>query len=427
MKSRNQDRYLREIVDRKIREYESSKRPTSPVVPLSVPTFGTDEIMEAIEALTSRQVTVGARVKAFEESFSAYCGVADSVCLNSGSSANLLALICLTNSEIDEAILPGSKVLVPAVSWSTTVFPIADAGLVPVLVDVDIDTLNVSAEIFEDGLTDEVRALMPVHLLGNPVQMKNVLQLAADHDLWVVEDACEAHGALFHGMKVGSMGDVGTFSLYFSHHISTIEGGMLTSNSPEIVDLARILRSHGYSRASKHAHEFANRYPDIDSRFLFVNRGFNLRPTEIQGAFGIHQMTKLEDFIRIRRENGRYFRRALDRYSDYLLFQAEKPGTRNVYLGFSVIVSEDAPFSRRHLVDYLENAGIETRPIVAGNLAGQPAMRFVRHEVAGRLPNATRINRQGFYVGTHQGIGVAEREYVVSTFESFMRKWLSHK
>lgn len=412
---------LRQYVEERLKEFDEEFVPGETRIPLSAPTFGVEEILESIDSLLRRRVTMGAKVRAFEDAFRRYCEVNGATCVNSGSSANLLSLAILTNPQVDRPMLPGREVLVPAVSWSTTVFPIIDVGLIPVLVDVDLDTLNMDPSGMESAPSNLTGAIMPVHLLGNPADMAAVMDLARAHDLYVVEDACEAHGATLDGRKVGSIGDLATFSFYFSHHISTIEGGMLVSDNDEYLELARAMRAHGYIRDLRNASDIAKRYPEIDSRFLFLNRGFNFRPTEIQGAFGIHQIEKLDSFVRQRRENAEYVRKRLAEHSSLLRPQTTLPGARNVYLGFSLLVDPGAPFSRTDLVQHLEARGIETRPIVAGNLAEQPALQMFPHRVHGDLRNARHVMRAGLYFGTHHGIGPRQRDYIIDQICEFVR------
>jgi CDP-6-deoxy-D-xylo-4-hexulose-3-dehydrase len=196
---------------------------------------------------------------------------------------------------------------------------------------------------------------------------------------------------------------------------------MIVSDDDELLDVAKILRSHGLARDSKHLQRYAAKNPRIDPRFLFINRGYNLRPTEIQGAFGIHQLKKLEGFIETRRQNALALRKRLEPFSDWLLFQDELAGHRNVFLAFSVILREDAPFDRGDLTASLERAGIETRPIVAGNLAEQPAFKHLPHETAGRLPNSRLVMRNGFYFGIHQGVGPKQLDHIGAVFVDFFR------
>ncbi len=413
---------LRSYIEGRLKELDETFVPGTSRIPLSCPTFGADEILESLDSLVTAKVTIGEKVRMFERDFARYCGVRWAACLNSGSSANLLAFAILANPETLEHLKRNDEVVVPAVSWSTTVFPIMDVGLIPVLVDVDIDTLNLDQGELDSAISDRTGAIFPVHLLGNPADMDGILDAAAANDSYVVEDACEAHGASIRGAKVGSFGDLATFSFYFSHHISTIEGGMLVSDHDEYIELAKALRAHGYVRDLRNADEIARRYPDIDSRFLFVNRGFNLRPTEIQGAFGIHQLPKLDWFIERRTENAQYFRKQLAEYGSFLRFQTVLPGARHVHLGFSIVVSPTAPFSKHDLVEFLESKKIETRPIVAGNIAEQPAMSKLPHRIRGSLRNAKLVMRNGFYFGVHHGIGSRHRDYIVDQFDAFMKQ-----
>jgi CDP-6-deoxy-D-xylo-4-hexulose-3-dehydrase len=393
--------------------------PGQTAIPLNIPGFGWEEVWESVETLLSTQVTMGKKVQQFERMFAEYVGVKHSVMVNSGSSANLLALSILTNPLQSKRIQPGDEVITPAVTWATTVWPILNVGLVPVLVDVDLANFNLVAEEVEKAITPRTRAIMVVHLLGNPCDMAKIGSIARRHELSVIEDSCEAHGAEFRGRKVGSFGDLATFSFYFSHHISTIEGGMLLTNNDDYAELARALRVFGWIRDLKDKDAIASEHPGIDSRFLFANIGYNLRPTEIQGAFGIHQIAKLERFIAARRDNARYWTDKMASF-DHLLVHQEAEGTRHVWLGYPITVRPEAPFSRRELTSYLEAKGVETRPIMAGNIEEQPALRFFPYHKVGSLPNAHLIHRGAFFIGIHHGIGSQEREAIVTYLDEFM-------
>jgi len=369
---------------------------------------------------------MGEKVKQFESMFAEYIGTRFVTMVNSGSSANLLALSILTNPLPEKKLKPGDEVITPALTWATTVFPIINCGLVPVLVDVDLETFNIDTEEIEKAITDKTRAIMPVHLLGNPCDMDKIMNIAMEHNLYVIEDACEAHGAEFKGQKVGSFGDLATFSFFFSHHISTIEGGMIVTDNDRFAEMAKTLRAHGWIRELSGQDKIASRYPSIDSRFLFVNLGFNLRPTEIQGAFGIHQIKKLERFIQIRGENAQYWSDRLFKHSHVLHLPAKKgnTGSRRVWFGYPITVLPEAPFTREEFVQFLESEGIETRPIMAGNLAEQPALDLIDHRIQGELPNARMIMRQSFFWGNHHNMGERERVYVADCVEEFMKNKL---
>jgi CDP-6-deoxy-D-xylo-4-hexulose-3-dehydrase len=422
IKKRKALQELKEVIRRYICETNSEFIPGKSKIPISAPSFGWEEVLEAIDSMLSTRVTMGEKVAKYEEMFADYIGMKHAVMVNSGSSANLLAMAVLTNPVVKNHIKNGCEVIVPAVTWSTTVFPVINVGAIPVLTDIDLNTYNINPEDARKAVNRKSEAIIPVHLLGNPCDMDKIMKLAKENDLRVVEDACEAHGAEINGRKVGSFGDLSTFSFFFSHHITTIEGGMLLTNNEEYAEVAKSLRAHGWVRELKHKEKLAKLYPHIDKRFLFVNIGFNMRPTEIQGAFGIHQLKKLEDFIKIRRENARFFTRELSEFSDYLLLPEERPNTRHVWFGYPITVKERAGFTREELVSFLERGGIETRPIMAGNLAEQPALNLYRHKVVGRLNNARIVMRNSFFFGNHQGIGKEEREYIVSRISEFIKR-----
>ena len=240
-------------------------------IAIAGPTFGFAEVNEAIDSLLSTWVTMGKKVKKFENSFARYIGSKYSVMVNSGSSANLLALSILTNPKFSERIKSGSEVLTPAVTWATTVSPIVNVNLIPSIIDVDLENFNLDVDKLRKSITKKTRAIMPVHLLGNPSNMKEIIDIAKEYNLFVIEDSCEAHGAEFNNKKVGSFGDISTFSFYLSHHISTMEGGMLLTKNEEIFELAKAMRTFGSVRDQKNKKQIAKKNPELDPRFLFDN------------------------------------------------------------------------------------------------------------------------------------------------------------
>lgn len=389
-------------------------------IPLSATTYGWEEASEAIESLLTTWVTMGDKVKRFEETWANYIGVPHAIMVNSGSSANLIALSVLANPATPNGIRPGDEVITPAVTWATTVFPIVNVGAVPVLVDIDLDTLNVHVAEMEKAISHRTRAIMVVHLIGNPCAMKPITDLARKHNLFLIEDSCESQGAEVDDQKVGSFGDLATFSFHFTHHITTIEGGMVVTSNEKYAELAKALRAFGWIRDLRNKAVVAQKYRHIDPKFLFTDMGYNLRPTDIQGAFGIHQIKKLEGFIQRRRENARYWTENLRKYSEYLHLHEERPGTRHAWHHYPVTVLPQAPFTREALVQFLNSKGLETRPIMTGNMAEQPVMKLFKHRVVGDLPNSRLVHRQSFLFGVHQGIGPEEREAVLGYFREFM-------
>ncbi|MBI1884956.1 MAG: DegT/DnrJ/EryC1/StrS family aminotransferase [Chloroflexi bacterium] len=286
--------------------------------------------------------------------------------------------------------------------------------------DVELETFNISPDEIEKAMTPRTRAIVLAHLLGNPCEMGRIMAIARRHDLLVIEDACEAHGAEYRGRKAGGFGDMSTFSFFFGHHISTIEGGMLLTDDDECAELARTLRAHGWVRDRSDRDAIARGHPQIDPRYLFVNLGYNFRPTEVQGAFGVHQLKRLEGYVEARRENARYWSGQLAGLSPHLTCHSEREGTRHVWFGYPMLVKPSAPFTRAQVMAHLEEMGVETRPVLAGNIEEETVMRLVPYRKVGGLANARFIHRNAFYIGNHQGIGSEEREAVADYIRDFV-------
>lgn len=360
--------------------------------PLVLCPYGADEVIGALDALLSTRVTMGEKVRAFEAEWARYCGVGHGVMVNSGSSAVLLMLAALV--ELGR-LQPGDEVLCPAVTWSTSLFPIAQCGLVPVMVDVEPTTLCIDPASARAARSSRTRAVLAVHLLGQPAAME------AFEDLLVLEDACGAHGAVAHGRRVGSVGAAAAFSFFFSHHISTIEGGMVVTDDGELADALRSLRAHGWVRERADRAEWTARCPQIDPRFLFVSAGYNLRPTEIAGAFGLVQARRLPAWLARRRANHAAWCAAL---ADVVDVFPEAPGTEHAGFAFPFLVRGD----RASLMAHLEAHGVETRPISGSNLVRQPAFERVPGARAPvPLPVADRVHTHGCFVGNHHAFGPA--------------------
>ena len=409
---------------KKIFETQESNRkfiPGKSKIPLAAPSFSYDEVEDALDSMLTTWVTMGKKVNSFEEKFQDYVDSKNAIMVNSGSSANLLALSTLTNPLFENKIEKGSLIITPAVTWATTVSPIVNVGCKPLFVDVDLDTLCINTDLLKESVSENTSGIMPVHLMGHPCDMKSITKIAHEKNLRLIEDSCEAHGASQEGKKVGTFGDIGTFSFFMSHHITTMEGGMLVTNNEEIAEIAKSLRTFGCTREMKKKDEINSKYSDVDPRFLFVNLGYNLRPTELQGAFGRHQIKKLDSLIQHRRETARYWNERLMKYSDNLLLP-----TRNlenhVFFGYAITITENAQFSRKEMTDFLESKGIETRPIMSGNFTEQPVSKLLQWEKYGELKNSKLIMRNSFFIGNHLQILQKEREYVADTFDEFFKE-----
>lgn len=385
----------------RIFEEQRRKNASSYEFPLVKPTFDFEEIKEALESLLSTKVTMGEKVRNFEMSFAKYIGVRNAIMVNSGSSANLLAMAILSNPCIEDPLRPNDKVIVPALTWSTSVYPIADLGAMPVFADSNLATLNLDSNSIRAAITPDVKAIMAVHLIGNPCDMNELNEICDEHGLYLIEDSCEAHGAEFNGKKVGSFGNLGTYSFFFSHHISTIEGGMVVTDNDEYAEVARSLRAHGWTRDLVNRKKVESKFAERDPRFLFINRGYNLRPTEIQGAFGIHQIKKLNEFVRLRRKHASILLDTLDDAKVDVHLQHEQEGGKHSWFGFPIILKEGDWDSRNKVIERLERRSIETRAVMGGNMEVQPARQTYPAMAPVPLDVANHVDRLGMLIGVH--------------------------
>ena len=396
-------------------------------IPLIKPAFGPDEIIESLDSLLSTNVTMGVKVKRFENLFSKYLKSGFASMVNSGSSANLVALSALTNPEFSRRIKKNSEVITPVVTWATTVYPINNLNLKPKFVDIDLENFCMKTDDLDEAVSSNTSLLLPVHLLGNVCDMSIIKEVATKKDLLIMEDCCEAHGAEFKGKKVGTIGDIGTFSFFLSPHITTIEGGMVVTNNESLHELSKALRAFGWIRDLKRKDQLMKKYPEIDPRYMFTNMGYNLRPTEIQGAFGIHQIKKLEKFIKIRNENRRYWSKKFSQYEDYFIITKQDPRTRSVDFCYPLTIKKNSPFSRESLLKYLQKKKIETRPIMTGNFLEQPVIKYIPHLKYGKLDNSKLAMKNSFFFGNHHEVGRKEREYVVDVIAQFIERKLWKK
>ena len=257
--------------------------------------------------------------------------------------------------------------------------------------------------------------------------MSKIQKIAKKHDLQIIEDACEAHGAEFNGKKVGTFGILSTFSFFASHHITTMEGGMIATNSEEIYELGKSIRTFGWSRELKNKEHFKKNNPEIDSRFLFVNTGYNMRPTELQGAFGIHQIKKLDKLVRIKIANAKYWNSKLKKYEEFFILPIINQKYKNTFLSYPITIKKNSFFTKNELVNYLEEKGIETRPVMAGNMVEQPVTKTLDYKVVGSLKNSEFIMRNSFLIGNHQGIKKQQRDYVLKRIVEFVENKLGRR
>lgn len=390
-------------------------------VNLHEPSFGEEEIQAATDQMRTTQVTMGKQVRKFEEQCAEYFGSKYALMCNSGSSANLLAVAAALYNPVTKTML-GDEVIVPALSWATTVWPVIQYGFTPVFVDCDRDTLNFDYDKLEAAITPHTKAIMAVHVYGNPCDMGILTALAKKYHLTLIEDTCESMGATFNDKKVGTFGDIGTMSLYYSHHITTFEGGLCFTDDFNLIERMRILRAHGWSREADNRAEYEKQYPDIDPRFIFLDAGYNLRPTEVQAVIGMKQLPKLDGFMLARRKARNLYKIRLRKYEEYFRFQQEQVRGVANWFGFCLTLKDKCPFTRKQITDFLQRNGVETRPIIAGNIARHPALKLYNHRIAGNLDTADNIMQRGFAIGCHHAITEEHVDYVIGVFDWFMKQ-----
>lgn len=367
--------------------------------PLAASTWGEEERQAAIKVLDSGQTTMGPKVLEFEQKFADYVGARYAVMSNSGSSANLLAVAALFFTSKPK-LRRGMTAIVPAVSWATTYYPLSQYGLKLRFVDVDPDTLNFDLSQLAQAIDEDVGVIFAVNLLGNPNDFSTIKALIGDRPIALLEDNCESMGATFSGRSAGTFGHIGTFSTFFSHHISTMEGGLSVTDDEELYQVMLSLRAHGWTRNLP----WPNHLIEKDQRsefyelFRFILPGYNLRPLEMSGAIGIEQLKRLPAFIEQRRTNAARFQ---DLFSDLTGVRIQKELGESSWFGFSIVLTQDATVSRDALLARLKDERVETRPIVAGNFYRNPVIQHLDHHANPSLPNADEVHDRGFYIGNH--------------------------
>lgn len=416
---------IRQRLHALVREHveATGEAPVTDGLPLSRTTLAAEELIAALDVLLDGKLTMGQQTAAFEAEWSAWLPADFSLMVNSGSSANLLMLAALAFTGGPHQLRPGDEVILPAVGWSTSLFPIVQMGCVPVLVDIDPTTLNLDPVRVEQAVTPRTRAVLAIHLLGNPCDLLRLQVLAKHHGLLLLEDCCEAHGAAIDGRKVGTFGTMSSFSFFYSHHMTSVEGGMVCGGDRRTWhDLLISQRAHGWIRGRSDAAAWSAAHPDIDPRWLFVTTGYNIRPTDLNAAIGRVQLGKLSDFVEKRQAIRRRLSARLRPFEAWLALQEELPGHSHSAFGLSLVVRPDAPFSRQALQSYLEARRIETRPIVGSNLARQPVMRHVPHRISGPLTQADLVHRNGLMIGNHADLTATQEDYLVGCIDEFIRR-----
>jgi CDP-6-deoxy-D-xylo-4-hexulose-3-dehydrase len=399
------------------------------IIPLNKNTMGRDERKALIKTFDSGYMTMGKKTVEFEKKFAKLLNVKHAINVNSGSSANLLAFSAIIDNDKYRDKKKNNRyflkhqdeVIVPAVTWSTTIWPIAQVGLKPVFVDSEPNTLQMNLESIKNAITKKTKAICMVHVLGNSGYINEVRKICKQRNLWLIEDTCESLGVKNKNKYVGTYGDIGTFSFYFSHHITTVEGGMIVTNNDYLADKIRSLRSHGWTRDMKSTKQYNKFSSTIDPRFLFVNVGYNLRSSDLNASIGIEQLKKLKKFNQSRHDIGNLWNNAFQdlKNNGHLKPMEITKNTKASWFGFPVLCkTKDV---RDKFQRHLEKNGIETRPIICGNMTKQPGIKNIKYRIAGSLKGANEIMNQGVFWGSSPGMSKKEIDHVIKTVREFFK------
>jgi len=423
-----------EILD-KVREYTRLRhgpRPFTPgkdKVPYAGRVFDENEVAAGVKSVLDFWLTLGPEGDAFERELAAYVGVCHALAVNSGSSANLVAFTTLTSPELDRPLKPGDEVLTVAAGFPTTVTPIVQNRCVPVFVDVDLETGNVMVDRLADAVGPKTRAIMIAHTLGNPYNLDAVTDLAKRHDLYLVEDNCDALGSTYRGRKTGTFGDLATQSFYPPHHLTMGEGGAVLTSGGRLKRVAESFRDWGRdcwcpsgkdnTCGKRFAWQKGTLPCGYDHKYVYSHLGYNLKPIDVQAAIGREQLKKVDAFVAARKANHSRLVNFLKRYEEYLILPKATEHAVPSWFGLLLTVREGAPLTRKELVDYLEWHHIQTRQLFGGNLLRQPAFKGVEHRVVGGLTNTDRIMNDSFFIGVYPGLSAAMLDYVEGVFDRF--------
>ena len=421
-----------EILER-VRRYHEIAHKKAPFVPgdtrvgYSSRNYGPEELENVVDAGLDFWLTLGPYGDLFERQLAAYVGCRDAVLVNSGSSANLTAVMTLMSPQLERPLAPGDEAITPAVTFPTTLAPIVQAGLVPVFVDCEVGTYNVDPELLASAITPNTRALVIPHTLGNPFALDVVSELAREHDLYLIEDSCDALGATFDGKRVGTFGDLGSLSFYPAHQMTMGEGGAVLVNHARYQRIARSVRDWGRDcwcapgESNTCGKRFGWQLGDLptgyDHKYIYSHVGYNLKPTDLQAAIGLAQLQRVPEFVEARRRNFAFLYEGLSEFADRLILPVTDPRAEASWFGFPITVGETV--SRQSLVRWLETGNIETRTVFGGNILRQPGYRNIQHRVFGSLERSDRIARDTFFIGLHPGLTEEMLGYVLERFASF--------
>ncbi len=427
---------LRQQILQLVREYHAENwpgenfEPGKTFIPYAGRVFDAEELVNLVDASLDFWLTTGRYAREFELTFAKYMGRLYALLCNSGSSANLLAVSALTSPRLgDRRLVPGDEVITVAAGFPTTINPIIQNNLVPVFIDMDLPTMNADVSYLEAALSEKTKAIILAHTLGNPFDLGAVTAFATKHNLWLIEDNCDALGSKYNGQLSGSFGDLSTLSFYPAHHITMGEGGCVTTSNPQLKVIVESFRDWGRdcycdpgkdnTCGKRFGWQLGTLPQGYDHKYIYSHIGYNLKLTDMQAAVGVAQLKKLPGFIAARQRNWQQLRDGLKDFEEFLILPCATAGSEPSWFGFVLTVKDDAPFKRSELVKFLEAKNIATRAIFGGNLARQPAYQDVATRSIGDLPNTDRVMNSSFVIGVYPGINEAKIDYMVDSFKEF--------
>lgn len=429
---------IRKEIFEKVKElYSTTEKkefiPGKSYIPYAGRVYDEKELISLVDASLDFWLTAGRFAKQFEKDFADFLGAQHCLLTNSGSSANLLAVSALTSHKLGEQRLrPGDEVITIAAAFPTTVNPIVQNNLVPVFVDVNLGTYDAQTDKVEAAISSKTKAIFIAHTLGNPFDLKKIMDLAKSHNLWVIEDNCDALGSKYDGRYTGTFGHISTFSFYPSHHITMGEGGALVTNDPQLKQIIASFRDWGRdcwcepgcdnSCGRRFGWQIGNLPAGYDHKYIYSHIGYNLKITDLQAAIGVVQLKKLPEFIKARKNNWKRLLEGLRKYEDYFILPKATERSDPSWFGFILTIKESAPFLRKEIVNYLEANKIATRLLFSGNITRHPSFEHVNFHVYGDLKNTDLIMKNTFWIGVYPGLTDEMIDYMLAKFHGFMAK-----
>jgi CDP-6-deoxy-D-xylo-4-hexulose-3-dehydrase len=401
------------------------------LIPPSGKHIGAEELRNMVDASLDGWLTTGRFNDAFEKELARIIGVEHVLTVNSGSSANLVAFSTLTSPQLgSRAIRPGDEVISVAAGFPTTVNPIIQCGAIPVFVDVEMDSYNIDFEKINSAISSKTRAIMLAHTLGNPFNLDVITEIGRKHNLWLVEDCCDALGSTYRGKHVGTFGDIATVSFYPAHHVTMGEGGAVFTNNSTLKRIAESFRDWGRdcycppgkdnTCGKRYCWKLGSLPVGYDHKYTYSHLGYNLKITDMQAACGLAQLEKLSHFIEVRRKNFDYLKERLKSCEEFLLLPKASPNSNPSWFGFPITIRQSSPVRRAELIDYLSQKNIGTRLLFAGNLTRQPSMVNQNYRISGDLVNTDDIMNNTFWVGIQPALEIEKIEFIAKSIELYL-------